>query len=70
LAEVLERVPISEEIKAALPGELRLAAAPFELALAHETEKLAAPCTIWPSQCISTKPRLPAVAWAKDACQA
>ena len=34
-------------------------AAPFELALAHETGKLAALFTNWPSQCISTKPRFP-----------
>ena len=37
LAEMLERVPISHEIKAALPGEPSPLAAPFEMALAQET---------------------------------
>ena len=74
LAEMLERVPISHEIKAALLGESSPLAAPFELALAHETgnwqrlQHLAQQMHLDEAEVSATYWR--AVARAKDACQA
>ena len=73
LAEILQRVPISQEIKAALLGEPSPLTPAFELALAQESGN-------WPKlKDLAQKMRLDeeavsglywrAVAWAKDACQ-
>jgi c-di-GMP-related signal transduction protein len=74
LVEMLERVPISQEIKAALLGEPSPLTAPFELALAHETgswqrtQHLAQQMHLDEADILAAYWR--AVAWAKDACQA
>jgi c-di-GMP-related signal transduction protein len=73
LAELLERVPISQEIKAALLGEPSPLAAPFELVLAQESgnwsrmKDLAVQMHLDEEAVSSSYWR--AVAWAKDACQ-
>ena len=73
LSEVLERVPISQEIKAALLGEPSPLSVPFDLALAQETgnwdrmRDLALQLHIDEEVVSSLYWR--AVAWAKDACQ-
>jgi len=74
LPEILERVPISQEIKAALLGEPSPLAAPFELALAQETgnwqrmHDLTQQLRLDEAEVSASYWR--AVAWAKDACQA
>ena len=74
LAELLERVPISQEIKAALLGEPSPLAPSFELALAEETgswtrcAELAQQMQLDEAAVSASYWR--AVAWAKDACQA
>jgi EAL and modified HD-GYP domain-containing signal transduction protein len=74
LAEMLDRVPSAQEIKAALLGEPSPLAAPFELALAQETgnwqrmQDLAQQLHLDEVEVSASYWR--AVAWAKDACQA
>ncbi len=74
LAEMLERVPISQEIKAALLGEPSPLSAPFELVLAQETgnwqrmKDLAQQMHL--DEEVVSASYWRAVAWAKDACQA
>jgi c-di-GMP-related signal transduction protein len=74
LAELLERVPISQEIKAALLGQPSPLAAPFELVLVQETgnwqrmRDLAQKMQLDEAEVSASYWR--AVAWAKDACQA
>ena len=73
LSEVLERVPISQEIKAALLGEPSPLAAPFELVLAHETGNWARMKELVQQMKLDEEvvsaSYWRAVAWAKDACQ-
>jgi len=74
MVEILERVPISQEIKAALLGQPSPLAAPFELALAHETgdwqrmQLVAEQMHLDEAEVSAAYWR--AIAWAKDACQA
>ncbi len=74
LAEMLERVPISLEIRAALLGEPSPLAAPLELALAQETgnwqrmRDLAQQMKLDETEISACHWR--AVTWAKDVCQA
>jgi EAL and modified HD-GYP domain-containing signal transduction protein len=74
MTDLLERVPISQEIKAALLGDASPLAAPFELALAQETgnwqrlKDLAQQMQLDEAEVSASYWR--AVAWAKDACQA
>ena len=74
LAEVLDRVPISQEIKAALLGEPSPLVSAFELALVLETgnwermHDLAQQMHL--DEAVVSASYWKAVAWAKDACQA
>ncbi len=74
LAEILERVPVSQEIKTALLGQPSPLTASFELVLAQETgnwqrmNDLAQQLQVDQTEISASYWR--AVAWAKDACQA
>ena len=73
LAELLERVPVSNAIKAALLGEASPLSAPFELVLAQESgnwlqmKELATQLHLEDEQVSSLYWQ--AAAWAKEACQ-